>query len=43
SVTFSSEMPKIGINRNEILGAVVGFWRPMKAGLPNEQNAFVIE
>lgn len=29
SVTFSSEMTQIDINRNEILGVVVGFWRPM--------------
>ncbi|WP_420642042.1 hypothetical protein [Candidatus Leptofilum sp.] len=29
TVTFSSEMAQIDINRNEILGVVVGFWRPM--------------
>lgn len=34
TVTFSSEMAEIGINRNEILGVVVGFWRPMVNVLP---------
>ncbi|MCA9897483.1 MAG: hypothetical protein H6654_11455 [Ardenticatenaceae bacterium] len=29
TVTFSAEMVKIDVNRNEILGVVVGFWRPM--------------
>lgn len=29
TVTFSPEMAKIDINRQEILGVVVGFWRPM--------------
>ena len=29
TVSFSFEMAKIGIDRTEILGVVVGFWRPM--------------
>jgi hypothetical protein len=29
TVTFSPKMAKIDINRREILGVVVGFWRPM--------------
>ncbi|WP_420630036.1 hypothetical protein [Candidatus Leptofilum sp.] len=29
TVTFSSEKAHIDINRNEILGVVVGFWRPI--------------
>lgn len=35
TVTFSAEMAEIGINRTEILGVVVGFWRPMIELLPN--------
>jgi len=30
TVTLSSDMDAIGVNRTEILGVVVGFWRPMK-------------
>lgn len=29
TVTLSSDMAAIGVNRTEILGVVVGFWRPM--------------
>ncbi|MAT96756.1 MAG: hypothetical protein CL608_06400 [Anaerolineaceae bacterium] len=36
TVSFSNEMAKIGVNRAEILGVVVGFWRPMVAVLPND-------
>jgi hypothetical protein len=35
SVTFSPEMVEIGVNRSEIVGVVVGFWRPMQEVLPN--------
>ena len=34
TVTFSPEMPEIGVNLDEILGVVVGFWRPMMEVLP---------
>lgn len=34
TVSFSPEMAQIGINRTEILGTVVGFWRPMMEILP---------
>lgn len=30
TVTLSSDMAAIGVNRTEILGVVVGFWRPMQ-------------
>ncbi|MCP4417519.1 MAG: hypothetical protein GY805_12920, partial [Chloroflexi bacterium] len=36
SVTFSAEMAEIGINRSEIVGVVVGFWRPMREVLSTE-------
>jgi hypothetical protein len=29
TVTLSSNMATIGVSRTEILGVVVGFWRPM--------------
>lgn len=29
TVTFSPEMAEIGVKRTEIIGVVVGFWRPM--------------
>ncbi len=34
-ITFSSEKAEIGVNFSEILGNVVGFWRPMIAVLPD--------
>lgn len=34
TVTFSPEMAKIDVNRREILGVVVGYWRPMFEQLP---------
>lgn len=36
SVAFSPEMAEIGVNRSEIIGVVVGFWRPMIEILSNE-------
>ena len=35
TVSFSQELPAIGVNRDEILGVVVGFWRPMIEILSN--------
>ena len=35
TVTFSPEMAEIGVDLSEILGSVVGFWRPMIELLPN--------
>jgi hypothetical protein len=37
TVTFSHQMPEIGVERQEILGFVVGFWRPMREVLPVDQ------
>lgn len=37
TVTFSHQMPEIGVARQEILGFVVGFWRPMMEVLPVDQ------
>jgi hypothetical protein len=37
AVTFSWEKPQIRVAFSEILGVVVGFWRPMFAVLPNSR------
>ena len=37
TVSFSHQMPEIGVARQEILGFVVGFWRPMREVLPVDQ------
>jgi hypothetical protein len=34
---FPHQMPEIGVARQEILGFVVGFWRPMREVLPVDQ------
>lgn len=34
TVTFSNQMREIGVDRDEILGVVVGFWRPMVVVTP---------
>lgn len=36
TVTFSPEMAEIGVDRTEIVGVVVGFWRPMMEVMPNQ-------
>lgn len=34
TVTFSNQLREIGVDRDEILGVVVGFWRPMVVVMP---------
>lgn len=38
TVTFSTQKAEIGVNRDEILGTVVGFWRPMIDVLSGKRN-----